>query len=100
MLLNNFFSTTVSQSDHVPERCKHSHRAHESTEATYTQQLTDAAYPALSICLSHMQGIYASWARTLRVGLDEIEATCTLDANALGKIHDRLRTYRTARLHL
>jgi hypothetical protein len=79
---------------------KHSHRAHESTEATYTQQLTDAAYPALSICLSHMQGIYASWARTLRVGLDEIEATCTLDANALGKIHDRLRTYRTARLHL
>ena len=47
-----------------------------------------------------MQGIYASWARTLRVGLDEIGATCTLDANVLGKIHDRLRTYRTARLHL
>ena len=47
-----------------------------------------------------MQGIYASWARTLRVGLDEIEAACTLDVNALGKIHDRLRTYRTARLHL
>ena len=47
-----------------------------------------------------MQGISATRARTLRVGVDGIGATCTLDANVLGKIHDRLRTYRTARLHL
>ena len=106
MQFSTFFSTAVAQPDHVlmPAPAKHSQthgsdaytrQAHESTEVTYTHELTYAAHSAQPICLSHMQGICARRACNVRVPMDTIGATCTVDANMLGKSHDHLSTYRT-----
>ena len=85
-----YLDTVYSQCNLLPSSRSSRLRSH-----IYTHELSYAAYSAHTICISHMQGICARRACNVRVPMDAIGATCTVDANMLGKSHDHLSTYRT-----